>query len=154
MKAFYFCLVNVAHVSWARLVDFCVFLFSAAFILGNGEGGNSDFTEMLNLERLEKVRMCIRGLSSFSVSRHLKRLICGHACQTERTMPGHEKPLCPSPQWISQVSNLCTLWHIKTIYLYLSFEVYIAEVAVGGVFWSRWAQNTHFKIIWLFLGVF
>lgn len=59
MKAFYFCLVNVAHVSWARLVDFCVFLFSAAFILGKGEEGNSDFTKTLNLEWLEKVRICI-----------------------------------------------------------------------------------------------
>lgn len=36
MKAFYFCPVNVAHVSWARLVDFCVFLFSAFFYLVEG----------------------------------------------------------------------------------------------------------------------
>lgn len=79
MKAFYFCLVNVAHVSWARLVGFCVFLFGAAFILGKGEGGNSNFTEVLNLEKLE-ARVCIWGLSSFSDSRHLKKLNCDQAC--------------------------------------------------------------------------
>lgn len=98
MKAFYFCLANVAHVSWARLADFCVFLFSAAFILGKLEGGNSDFTEMLNLEWLEKVRMCILGLSNFSDSRRLKRLKCDQACPVERTVPGHQETPCPSPQ--------------------------------------------------------
>lgn len=78
MKAFYFCPVNVAHVSWARLVGFCVFLFGAAFIVGKGERGNSSFTGVLNLEWLE-ARMCLWGLSSFSDSRHLKRLNCDQA---------------------------------------------------------------------------
>lgn len=112
----------MGQIGWFLCVPFqcCLYL---------GEGGNSDFTEMLNLKLLEEVRMCIWGLSSFSESRHLKRLMCDQACQVERMVRGHQKPPCPSSQWISQVTNLCTLWHIKTIFLSLSLEAYTAEIA-------------------------
>lgn len=124
MKAFYFCLVNVAQVSWARLVDFCVFLFSAAFIVGKrGEGESSDYTEILNLERLERVRICIWRLSSFSDSRHLKGLVCDQAYQVERTVLGVSEtplPFTPTEYHKWQICALCdtkrqpfSLCHLK-----------------------------------------
>lgn len=62
----------MGQIGWVLCVPFRCCLYP-------GEGGNSNFTEVLNLERLE-ARVYIWGLSSFSDSRHLKKLNCDQAC--------------------------------------------------------------------------
>lgn len=124
---------HVCEPDW--LIFVCSFSVHS-FILGKGEGGNSNFIEMLNLECLEKKKcVCIQGLSSISDSRHLKRLIYDSAHEAERGCPGTRSPLALLPsKSITGCKSVHPVTHEDNPSL--SFETYATDIAVSGVFRS------------------